>query len=358
MEAETYMRRAIALAKKGIGAVDPNPLVGAVVVKDGCIIGEGYHMRFGGLHAERNALANCAKDPKGATMYVTLEPCCHHGKTPPCTEAVIQAGISKVVIGSRDPNPKVAGQGVAMLRAAGIAVQEDFLKAECDDMNKPFFHYITTQRPYVAMKYAMTADGKIATVTGASQWITNEESRHHVHTLRNRYQAIMVGIGTVLADDPMLTCRLEEGGRNPIRIVCDSRLQIPLSAKLVQSAKEVPLIVATCANNTEKIQMLQNAGAEVLCLEGEHVPLATLMEQLGQKQIGNILLEGGGTLNAAMLKEKLVQRMYTYIGAKVFGGAAKSPVAGTGVTLPTEAPQLTLSEVQTFGSDILCVYDL
>ncbi len=358
MQAETYMRHAIGLAKRGIGAVDPNPLVGAVIVKDGRIIAEGYHERFGQLHAERNALANCTEDPRGATMYVTLEPCCHYGKTPPCTEAVIAAGISAVVIGSRDPNPKVAGQGAAILRQAGIAVTEDFLREECDRMNLPFFHYIVTHRPYVAMKYAMTADGKIATVTGASQWITNEQSRAHVHTLRNRYQGIMVGIGTVLADDPMLTCRLEEGGRNPIRIVCDSRLQIPLDAKLVQSAKDVPLLVATCTHDTEKIQRLKAAGAEVLCFTGTQVPLDTLLEALGQRQIGNILLEGGATLNAAMLEAHLVQRIYAYIGARVFGGAAKTPIGGTGVKLPAQAPSFRLSEVQTFESDVLCIYDL
>ena len=200
MEKQDFMRHAIALAKNGIGAVDPNPLVGAVIVKDGEIIGEGWHARFGGLHAERNALANCRTSPKGATIYVTLEPCCHYGKTPPCTEALLEAGIAKVVIGSRDPNPKVAGKGAAILREAGVEVEEDFLREECDALNGPFFHYITTNRPYVAMKYAMTADGKIATVTGASQWITNEASRYHVHALRRRYPAILAGIGTVLAE--------------------------------------------------------------------------------------------------------------------------------------------------------------
>ena len=252
MEKQDFMRRAMALAKNGIGAVDPNPLVGAVIVKDGEIIGEGWHARFGGLHAERNALANCRTCPEGATIYVTLEPCCHYGKTPPCTEALLEAGIAKVVIGSRDPNPKVAGKGAAILRAAGVEVEEDFLQEECDALNGPFFHYITTKRPYVAMKYAMTADGKIATVTGASQWITNEESRHHVHQLRRRYPAILAGIGTVLADDPMLNCRLGDDGRNPIRIICDSKLQIPPESKLVQTAKDIPLLVATCSKDAEK----------------------------------------------------------------------------------------------------------
>ena len=241
MEKQDFMRRAMALAKNGIGAVDPNPLVGAVIVKDGEIIGEGWHARFGGLHAERNALANCRTCPEGATIYVTLEPCCHYGKTPPCTEALLEAGIAKVVIGSRDPNPKVAGKGAAILRAAGVEVEEDFLRAECDALNGPFFHYITMKRPYVAMKYAMTADGKIATVTGASQWITNEDSRHHVHQLRRRYPAILAGIGTVLADDPMLNCRLGDDGRNPIRIICDSKLQIPLDSTQEPSPKDIPI---------------------------------------------------------------------------------------------------------------------
>lgn len=353
---QEMMQRAIALAKQGVGAVDPNPLVGAVIVKNGRIIGEGYHMRFGGLHAERNALKNCIEDPEGATLYVTLEPCCHYGKTPPCTEAILQAKIATVVIGSRDPNPKVAGKGAAILRQAGVVVVEDVLREACDAINQPFFHYITTKQPYVAMKYAMTADGKIATRTGASQWITNEESRRHVHTLRNRYQGILVGIGTVLADNPLLTCRLE-GGRNPIRIVCDSHLQIPLDSQLVQTAKDVPLWIATCSKDTEKQNAFIQAGAKVLQFDGDKVPLPQLMTVLGEKQVGSVLLEGGATLHAAMLEENLVQCVYAYIGAKLFGGtAAKTPIGGLGVAMPQEAANLHLQKVQTFGDDVLCVY--
>lgn len=353
---QEMMQRAIALAKQGVGAVDPNPLVGAVIVKDGRIIGEGYHMRFGGLHAERNALANCTEDPEGATLYVTLEPCCHYGKTPPCTEAILQAKIATVVIGSRDPNPKVAGKGAAILRQAGVTVIEDVLREDCDAINQPFFHYITTKQPYVVMKYAMTADGKIATRTGASQWITNEESRQHVHVSRNRYQGIMVGIGTVLADNPLLTCRLEDG-RNPIRVVCDSHLQIPLDSQLVQTAKEVPLWIATCSKDTEKQNALLQAGAQVLQFDGNKVPLAQLMTVLGEKQVSSVLVEGGATLHAAMLEENLVQCVYVYIGAKLFGGTtAKTPIGGLGVALPQEAANLHLQRVQTFGDDVLCVY--
>ena len=231
MQDTDYMKRAIELAVKARGWTSPNPMVGAVIVKDGQIIGEGYHERYGQLHAERNALAACTQSPEGAVVYVTLEPCCHYGKTPPCTEALIEAKVSRVVIGSRDPNPKVSGKGAAVLREAGIEVTEDFLRSECDEINPVFFHYITTGQPYVALKYAMTADGKIAAHTGKSQWITGEEARNHVHRLRHCYSGIMAGIGTVLADDPMLNCRLENG-RSPVRIVCDSKLRIPENSRL------------------------------------------------------------------------------------------------------------------------------
>ena len=219
MTDEYYMRRAIALAQKGEGQVSPNPLVGAVIVKDGKIIGEGYHEHYGQPHAERNALANCIQSPEGATIYVTLEPCCHHGKQPPCTDALLAAGIRRVVIGSKDPNPLVHGKGIRILREHGVEVTEQVLQDECDEMNEVFFHYIQTKLPFVILKYAMTLDGKIATYTGASRWVTGEAARAHVHRMRNRYHAIMVGVGTVLADDPMLTCRLgkTENGVNPVR---------------------------------------------------------------------------------------------------------------------------------------------
>ena len=208
---QDYMKRAIELAKKGEGWTNPNPMVGAVIVKDGRIIGEGYHARCGELHAERNAIASLTESAEGATLYVTLEPCCHYGKTPPCTEAILEQKIKKVVIGSRDPNPKVAGKGAKILRDAGVAVVEDFMRDKCDELNPIFFHYITTKTPYVVMKYAMTLDGKIATKTGASKWITQEAARREVQYMRHRYMGIMVGIGTVLADDPMLNVRTKYG---------------------------------------------------------------------------------------------------------------------------------------------------
>ena len=307
---ESYMRRAIELAKNGTGYVSPNPLVGAVIVKDGEVIGEGYHARCGDLHAERNALKNCKKDPAGADLYVTLEPCCHQGRTPPCTEAILEAKIKRVIIGSRDPNPKVAGKGAAILREHGVEVFEDFLKEECDGLNDIFFHYITTKTPYVAIKYAMTLDGKIAAVTGESKWITDVPAREHVHQLRHRYRGILVGIGTVLKDDPMLNCRLCEG-RDPIRIICDSHLRIPMDSQIVKTAKHVPTIIACTDGEAEKRKALAEAGAELLVLPAEdgHVSLKHLMIRLGEKEIDSILAEGGGMIHYSLLKEGLAQRV-------------------------------------------------
>ena len=259
---EKYMKRAIALAKEGEGSCHPNPLVGAVLVKDGMIIGEGYHKKCGDLHAERNAILSLNESAEGSTMYVNLEPCCHYGKTPPCTEAIIEDKIARVVIGSRDPNPQVAGKGVRILRDAGIKVTEDFMRDECDEINKIFFHYITRKRPYVIMKYAMTADGKIATKTGASKWITGPESLRRVHELRNACMGIMVGIGTVLADDPMLNCRIE-GGKDPVRIICDSKLKIPVDSNIVRTAGEIDTVVVCAAINPKKQKILEKAEVDV-----------------------------------------------------------------------------------------------
>lgn len=350
-----YMKMAIELALKGMGRVNPNPLVGAVVVKDGRIIGQGYHQQYGSPHAERNALASCTESPEGVTIYVTLEPCCHHGKNPPCTEALIQAKVARVVVGSADPNPLVAGKGITQLREAGIQVEEGCLQAECDAINFIFFHYITKTRPYVALKYAMSADGKIACHTGLSRWITGDDARHHVHQLRNQYAAIMVGIGTVLADDPELTCRLPEGV-NPLRIICDTKLRTPLSAKVVTTAAQVPTIIATCCKDSQKHQAYLEAGCKVWVLPEKNgqVNLTFLMEKLGQEKIDSLLVEGGGTLNWSLLKEGLVQRVYTYIAPKILGGStAQTPVAGLGVDNPQEGFYLKLRGTQQLGLDLL-----
>ena len=372
MPEEKYMRRAIELAKKGSGHVNPNPLVGAVIVRDGEIIGEGYHECYGQLHAERNAIANAKKrgnSLEGSTIYVTLEPCCHYGKTPPCTEAIIEEKIAKVVVGSDDPNPLVSGKGFQMLREKGIEVIPHFLKEECDAINHVFFHYIRTGTPYVAMKYAMTMDGKIACYTGDSKWVTGEKSRAHVQTLRNHYKGIMAGIGTVLADDPMLNCRIE-GGRDPIRIIADSHLRIPMDSQLVRTAGQQPLIVACLPDaDEEKAAQLQEKGVEVLRIPGvttaditveqkEVISLPVLMKELGARKIDGILLEGGGQLNESALQAGIVDRIYCYIAPKIFGGAqAKTPVEGQGLTRAADAWQFNRIGMQEFGQDILLEYE-
>ncbi|MDO5591048.1 MAG: bifunctional diaminohydroxyphosphoribosylaminopyrimidine deaminase/5-amino-6-(5-phosphoribosylamino)uracil reductase RibD [Lachnospiraceae bacterium] len=358
MTDEFYMRRAIELAKKARGFTNPNPLVGAVIVKDGRIIGEGCHERYGELHAERNAIAALTESAEGATIYVTLEPCCHYGKTPPCTEAIIEQKIGRVVIGSRDPNPKVAGKGAKKLREAGIVVEEDFLRDECDALNPVFFHYITTKTPYVVMKYAMTADGKIATKTGASKWITGEEARNRVHTMRHEYMSILVGIGTVLADDPMLNVRIE-GLKSPIRVVCDSKLRIPLESQIVRTAGEYRTIVAYVDGENEKEAALADAKVELLKIpsESETVDLKNLMQKLGEMGIDSVFIEGGGTLNENALRSGIVQEVKAFIAPKIFGGAGvKTPVEGIGVAEVNEAVLMELTNISKIGEDILAEY--
>lgn len=355
MNDNAYMQLALQLAQKGCGYVSPNPMVGAVIVKDDRIIGSGYHERYGEAHAERNALASCTESPEGATMYVTLEPCCHHGKQPPCVDAIIDAGIHRVVVGSGDPNPLVAGKGIEILRTNGILVTEHVLEEKCRKLNDVFFHFIQTKRPYVVMKYAMTLDGKIATYTGASKWITGEEARTYVHEQRHRYRAIMVGVGTILADNPLLTCRME-GGRNPIRIICDSRLRTPLDSQLVQTAQEVPTILATCCSEKGKYTAYEKAGCRILFVEEDngHVSLPMLMQRLGEEGIDSILLEGGAALNWSALQSGIVQKVEAYIAPKLFGGeTAKTPVSGKGFPTPSESVVLKNQRIRQLGEDIL-----
>lgn len=350
-----YMRLALKLAQKGCGWTSPNPMVGAVIVKEGRMIAQGYHHRWGDLHAERDALAHCAESPAGSTLYVTLEPCCHYGRQPPCTDAILDAGIARVVIGSGDPNPLAAGKGLEILRKHGVEVTEHVLETECTRLNEVFFHYIQTKRPFVVMKYAMTLDGKIAAYTGLSKWITGEAARAHVHEQRHRYSAIMAGAGTILADDPMLTCRIE-GCKNPLRVICDTHLKTPLSARIVQTAREVPTLLATCCKEPETLSPYQEAGCTVLTLPEKkgHVDLLSLMEELGQRNIDSVLLEGGGTLNWSALEANLVQKVQAYIAPKLFGGAeARSPVEGIGFPSPAQAVRLKNSTVMRLGEDFL-----
>lgn len=375
---EKFMLRAIELAKEGVGKVNPNPLVGAVIVRDGEIISEGYHARYGELHAERHAFSRLENPEaaRGAQMYVTLEPCCHQGKQPPCTQAIIDHGIRKVYVGSDDPNVLVAGKGIALLRQAGVEVETQVMKEACDALNPVFFHYITEKTPYVVMKYAMTLDGKIACDSGKSQWVTGERARNHVQETRNALAGIMVGIGTVLADDPSLTCRMP-GGRNPIRIIADSHLRIPLESKIVQTAGEVATIVAAteegCSKYEEKRYDLEKLGVRVLavpggtCPEGDgHVPSAqnrvdlnALMKILESQGIDGILLEGGAALNQSALWAGIVQKIQVYVAPKIFGGGgAFTPVRGLGVEEPSQAFLFRNRRITDFGEDILLEYEM
>lgn len=355
MTDQDYMKIALELAKKGCGFVNPNPMVGAVIVKDNKIIGKGYHEKYGGLHAERNAIANCKQPPKGGTIYVNLEPCCHYGKTPPCTEAIIKSGIKRVVIGTLDPNPLVAGKGSEILKNNGIEVIDGILSDECKILNEVFFHFIKTRTPYVVMKYAMTIDGKIATVSGKSKWITGEMSRENVHNDRNKYSAIMVGVGTVLADNPLLTCRIKDG-RNPIRIICDTNLKTPLNSQIVSTANYIPTIISTCNLDKEEQDLYRFKGCEVIVVSKKdgHVNLNELMVCLGKMNIDSILLEGGASLNWSALESKIVNKVKTYIAPKIFGGiSAKSPIGGCGIDLPDNGIKLTTPKITLLGEDVL-----
>ena len=369
-----YMQRAIALAKKGAGFVNPNPMVGCVVVKDNEIITEGYHEYYGGLHAERNALTHTTADCKGATLYVTLEPCCHYGKTPPCTEIIIEKGIKKVVVGLLDPNPLVAGKGIKILEDAGIEVITGVEVEEIKELNKVFLKYIKTKRPYVLLKTAMTLDGKIASYTGDSKWITNEKSRQLVHKLRSEMMGIVAGIGTVKADDPMLNCRIEGQQstdnsqqslttkvHQPIRIIVDTKASISLDSNIVKTANEYRTILAVSnqlspVSNQSKIDELKSFNVEILyCDEKDgHVDINDLMIKLGQKGIDSLLLEGGATLNAAFLQAGCVDEVYAFIAPKIIGGEhSKSPVGGQGIELMKDAIMLKDIKIETFDNDIL-----
>ena len=357
MTHEEYMRQALELAKKGMGFVSPNPMVGAVIVRGGEVIGRGWHKKYGEFHAERTAFADCDSrgvDCTGADMYVTLEPCCHHGKQPPCTEAVVEHGIKRVFVGSADPNPLVAGKGIQYLREHGVEVIENVLRDECDALNEIFFKYITTHLPFVTMKYAMTMDGKIACYTGESKWITGEAARQDVQLDRLRHAAIMVGVGTVLADDPLLTCRLENG-RDPVRVICDSHLRTPLESNIIKTACDVPTVIATL-ESSEHWKPYAERGCTVLLTKDKngHIDISDLIEQLGSMKIDSVLLEGGGALNWSALEAGVVDKVKAYVAPKIFGGSgAKSPVGGLGTDSPANAFMLEEPVIHQIGEDIL-----
>lgn len=355
---EKYMRLALELAANATGRTSPNPLVGAVVVKDNRVVGCGWHRKAGTPHAEVHALRQAGELARGAEVYVTLEPCSHYGKTPPCAKALIEAGVKSVYAALLDTNPMVAGRGFKMLKEAGIEVEYGFLEEEARRQNEVFLKWIEHKTPFIALKTAMTLDGKIATASGQSQWITNEKSRAYGYKLRDIYDGIMVGINTVIEDDPQLTARVE-GGQNPVRIVVDSNLKISVNAKIITD-KLAPTIIATTENAPqEKKAELEALGIKVLTIdkdEDNHVDIKKLLVALGELNICSILVEGGGTLHGSLVQHKLVDRVYFFIAPKIIGGAqAKNPVMGKGILNLQDALQLENIEIKQEGlaGDIL-----
>ena len=359
-----YMRMAIELAKRGTGAVNPNPMVGAVVVKNRKVIGEGYHKFFGGPHAEVYALEDAGKEAEGAEIYVTLEPCSHYGKTPPCAKKIIDMGIKKCFIGSSDPNPKVAGKGVAMLKEAGIEVVENVLKEECDEINQVFFKYIKTKIPYLFIKCGITLDGKIALSNGISKWITNSIAREKVQFYRNKFMGIMVGINTVLTDNPSLTARVENGV-NPFRIIVDPHLKIDENCRVVKNNEDEKTVIITSQKNlfiedTEntEIQIKQKKlckenKVKFIFIDGEKFSFKKMLEEIGKTGIDSILLEGGETLISLAFEENVIDGGEIFIANKILGDSSAKPfISGFVREKMEEAVQLTNVRNNIYGENV------
>lgn len=353
MEDETYMNLAFTLAEAAEGSTWPNPMVGAVIVKEGRIVGLGAHLKAGTPHAEVHALRMAGTEAEGGTLYVTLEPCSHHGRTPPCADQIIAAGVKRVVAATPDPNPLVSGRGIERMRKAGIQVEVGLGEERGRRLNEVFIHFVTKRRPFIMVKMAMTLDGKIAAHTGDSRWVSGEAARAYVHRLRDRADAVMVGIGTVLADDPLLTARLPEGGRNPLRVVVDTKLRIPLEARLLDPSA-APVLIA-CGEQADPLKMadLREKGVEVLPLplRDGRVDLNRLMSHLGKRGIALLLVEGGAELNGSLLKEGLVDKLLLFLAPKLVGGRGPTPFGGEGFATMREAIPLTGVQVERIGED-------
>ena len=355
---EKFMKLALSLAEKGRGYVNPNPLVGAVIVKDGKVIGEGYHTAFGKPHAEIEAINSATEDIKGATMYVTLEPCCHQGKTPPCTEAIIKNQLARVVVATTDPNPLVSGSGIEKLKQSNIEITVGVLEERAKIQNEVFIHYMTTNLPFTILKYAMSLDGKIACHTGDSKWITSEKSRTDVHRLRSSVSAVVTGIGTILSDDASLNVRLiDSKGREPHRIVVDSAARISLDAKILNlDSKSDTYIAVTEAASDENLRKLEDYGAKIIMTKSKDgkVDLEELWKELGFLGMDSILIEAGEQLSAALLEAKLVNKIRAYIAPKIIGGAnAKSPIGGYGASSMSEVINLKSMNVTHIENDFV-----
>jgi diaminohydroxyphosphoribosylaminopyrimidine deaminase / 5-amino-6-(5-phosphoribosylamino)uracil reductase len=351
---EKIMRRALALARKGLGRTGPNPAVGCVIVRDGTVVGEGWHRKAGTPHAEVHALAEAGELARGADVYVTLEPCSHTGRTPPCAEALIKAGVGRVYAGMIDPNPRVSGMGMERLRGAGIAIVSGILEDECRRVNEPFIKHVTTGLPFVVLKSALTMDGKSATAAGDSRWITNDKSRRYVHRLRSQSDAIMIGVGTAIADDPELTCRIP-GGRDPLRVVVDSMLRISPDARLFHLRSRARTVIATISEDKAKIAGIRERDADLLiCREKDgRVDLQDLMARLGSMNVQSVLLEGGSTLAGEALRLGLIDKVLLFYAPKLVGGDGPGLFTGFGIERMDDAIRLKNLTISRFAEDIL-----
>lgn len=355
-----YMRLAWRLGRHGLGRTSPNPPVGAVIVTGGEVVGRGYHRQAGQPHAEVEALAAAGPRARGGTLYVTLEPCNHHGRTPPCTEAVVTAGIRRVVIGARDPNPAVVGGGMARLRRAGITVSSGVEQARCEELIAAFRKHVTTGLPFVTLKLAASLDGRIATVSGASRWITGEDSRRFAHRLRAEHDAVLVGAETVRRDDPELTCRVR-GGRNPLRVILDGRLRLPVTARVLANTDTAPTLVVVGRDApARKIRQIEARGAEVLALRASagRVSVQALLRALGRRGILSVLIEGGASVAAAALAARMVDRLLIFYAPKLIGGDGRPMLGALGVRRLAHAPRLGRLRVTRFAQDVLLATDV
>ena len=351
-----HMKTALHLAARGKGRTSPNPMVGAVIVKNGAIVGSGYHHKAGTPHAEIHALQEAGNQTSGADLYVTLEPCCHTGRTPPCTEAIVRSGIKRVFIATLDPNPLVAGKGAQALTAAGIEIRTGIMEDEARQLNEVFFKYIRTKTPFIALKAATSLDGKIADATGESKWITSDVARLHGHGLRDTYDAILVGVGTVIADNPSLTCRLPDGrGRDPARIIVDSRLSLDEKCRVLQQDSPAPTIIATtAAAPPDKMKRIEKLARLVVVNDAPPVDLPLLLKGLGEMEITSVLVEGGSRINGSFLRQNLIDKFYIYIAPKIIGDhKAPGPFHPCADIPLGQAAELTNLEITRLDRDLL-----
>jgi len=350
-----FMQRALGLAKKGMGTTSPNPIVGCILVKNGEIVGEGFHKKAGEAHAEIIALESAGQRAKGAELYLTLEPCSHYGKTPPCVEAIIKAGVERAVIAMQDPNPLVAGQGIKKLKKAGVDVTVGVMGEEAKKLNEVFIKYITTKRPFVIGKIAQSLDGKIALSTGESKWITSEPARVKVHELRGYCDAVMVGIGTVLADDPLLTCRLPGKRKNLTRIIIDSTAKIPLDARMFKNGNGRIILATTDMADKKKIKALRSKKVNVIETNAKDgkVNLIQLFEILGNMEITSVLVEGGPCLLTSLIKESLIDKLVVFLAPIFLGGSGLSSIGDLFIKELKKAPRFRFQSIEQVGNDLI-----